>query len=57
MKKEAYPKMKLKKEPGQPSINKTTEARKADPAGEPGKTRPLQPKADIREGHTKACRS
>jgi hypothetical protein len=57
MKKGAYPKMKLKKEPGQPSINKTTEARKADPAGEPGKTPPPPPKAGIKEDHTKACRS
>jgi hypothetical protein len=46
--------MKLKKELGQRSINKTMAAKKADQGGEPEKTLPLPPKADKKEAHTKA---
>lgn len=48
MKNGAYPSRKPKREPGLPSINRTTGAKKAGQAGEPAKTPPLLPKAVIK---------
>lgn len=50
MKNEAYPKKKPKGEPGQPSINRTMEVKKADQAGAPVKIPPLLPRAVIKAG-------